>query len=187
MLLQAKNLTISVQARTLLEIDLLEIFEGDRIGLVGKNGTGKSTLLHTLSGQLAPEKGSITYHGTLELLPQLKLSDGHKSGGEITQAYIQRAFSNQSSLLLADEPTTHLDTNHIEWVENTLKHWQGAYVVVSHDRKFLDVTCSKIWEIDQGRLKEYKGNYQRFKEQKELEKQQQLQEYEKYQTKKSSN
>ncbi|WP_277678546.1 Vga family ABC-F type ribosomal protection protein [Gracilibacillus dipsosauri] len=184
MLLQAKNLTISVQARTLLEIDLLEIFEGDRIGLVGKNGTGKSTLLHTLSGQLAPEKGSITYHGTLELLPQLKLSDGHKSGGEITQAYIQRAFSNQSSLLLADEPTTHLDTNHIEWVENTLKHWQGAYVVVSHDRKFLDVTCSKIWEIDQGRLKEYKGNYQRFKEQKELEKQQQLQEYEKYQTKK---
>ncbi len=184
MLLQAKNLIITVEERTLLEIDILEIFEGDRIGLVGKNGTGKTTLLHTLAGKLTSEHGTITHYGTVHLLPQLKEADGYKSGGEITQGYIQRAFSNQSSILLADEPTTHLDTNHIEWVENTLKHWQGAYVIVSHDRAFLDATCTKIWEIDQGKLNEYQGNYQQFKDQKEQGLRQHQQKYEKYQAKK---
>ncbi|QGH32987.1 ABC-F type ribosomal protection protein [Gracilibacillus salitolerans] len=184
MLLQASDLTISVEAKTLLEIDLLEIYEGERIGLVGKNGTGKTTLLHTLAGKLLPEKGNVKHYGTVHLLPQLKAPDGHKSGGEITQDYIQKAFSNQSSILLADEPTTHLDTNHIDWVENTLKHWQGAYVVVSHDRAFLDATCNRIWEIDQGKLHEYKGNYQQYKKQKEQEARQYQQEYENYQTKK---
>ncbi|MGP4040032.1 Vga family ABC-F type ribosomal protection protein [Gracilibacillus sp. D59] len=184
MLLQAKDLIISVEARTLLEIDVIEIYEGERIGLVGKNGTGKTTLLHTLARILPPEKGTVHHFGTVDLLPQLKASDDHKSGGEITQDYIQEAFSKQSSILLADEPTTHLDTNHIEWVENTLKHWQGSYVIVSHDRAFLDATCSKIWEIDQGKLNKYKGNYQQFKEQKEQTARQHQQEYEKYQTKK---
>ncbi|MGN8647222.1 Vga family ABC-F type ribosomal protection protein [Gracilibacillus sp. HCP3S3_G5_1] len=184
MLLQAKDLIISVEARTLLEVDLIEVFEGERIGLVGKNGTGKTTLLRTLAGKLPPEHGTVIHYGTVELLPQLKAADDHKSGGEITQDYIQRAFTKRSSILLADEPTTHLDTNHIEWVENTLKHWQGAYVIVSHDRAFLDATCSKIWEIDQGKLHEYKGNYQQFKEQKDQETRQHQQEYEKYQSKK---
>ncbi|WP_091483835.1 Vga family ABC-F type ribosomal protection protein [Gracilibacillus orientalis] len=184
MLLQAKELVISVEAKTLIEIDLIEVYEGERIGLVGKNGTGKTTLLHTLAGTLLPEQGTVKQYGTIHLLPQLKAPDGHKSGGEITQDYIQKAFSDQSSILLADEPTTHLDTNHIEWVENTLKHWQGAHVIVSHDRAFLDATCSRIWEIDQGKLHEYKGNYQQFKEQKEQTTRRHLQEYEKYQTKK---
>ncbi|MDX8046417.1 ABC-F type ribosomal protection protein [Gracilibacillus sp. S3-1-1] len=184
MLLQANELVISAKARILVEIDELTIYEGERIGLVGKNGCGKTTLLHVLAGKLAPEKGSLTRFGTVALLPQLKEPDGDKSGGEVTQDYIQQAFAKRSSLLLADEPTTHLDTNHIEWVENTLKHWQGAYIIVSHDRAFLDTTCTKIWEIEQWKLHEYKGNYQAFKEQKEQAAREQQQKYENYQAKK---
>ncbi|KAB8137855.1 ABC-F type ribosomal protection protein [Gracilibacillus oryzae] len=184
MLLQASQLTISVQARQLMEIDTLEVHEGDRIGLVGKNGTGKTTLLHTLAGMLKPENGEITCHTTVELLPQLKEKDSYKSGGEITQDYIQKAFANQSGLLLADEPTTHLDTKHITWVEQMINRWQGAFIVISHDRAFLDAVCTTIWEVADGTIRVYSGNYQAYQVQKEQAAQQQEQAYEKYQTKK---
>ncbi|MFC4402154.1 Vga family ABC-F type ribosomal protection protein [Gracilibacillus xinjiangensis] len=184
MLLQAKQLNISVQARTLIEIDALEVHEGDRIGLVGKNGTGKTTLLHTIAGKLEPEQGDIFRYTKIELLPQLKQPDGHKSGGEITQNYIQQAFTRKLGLLLADEPTTHLDTKHIEWVEQMMKNWRGAFIVVSHDRAFLDAVCTKIWEVNNGTIREYNGNYQAFQIKKQQELQQQEQAYENYRTKK---
>ncbi|UOQ84150.1 Vga family ABC-F type ribosomal protection protein [Gracilibacillus salinarum] len=184
MILEIKDVTISVQANVLVEIDHLEVQEGDHIGLIGKNGTGKTTLLKTLIGLHPAEKGEIKNYTSMELLPQLKAQSGTKSGGETTQRYIQQAFANQAELLLADEPTTHLDTKHIEWVERTLRYWKGAFIVVSHDRAFLDHVCNKIWEIDQGKLQEYKGNYQQYKEQKDLELEQQQLAYQKYQDKK---
>src|SRR5690606_17946299 len=113
-----------------------------------------------------------------------KEQEGHKSGGELTQQYIQQAFSKQTGILFADEPTTHLDTKHIGWVEQTLRHWKGAYVIVSHDRASLAKVCSRNWETDEEKLREFNGNYEQYKEQKEREKRHHIQEYEKYVEKK---
>lgn len=184
MLLEAKDLVITAGARTLMTINHLEIHEDDQIGIIGKNGAGKTTLLKVLAGLEPAEEGTIEHDGKVQYLPQLKEQEVNKSGGELTQQYIQKAFSKQTGLLLADEPTTHLDTKHIEWVEHSLKFWKGAYVIISHDRAFLDQVCTKIWEIDQEKLRVFKGNYRQLKEQKENEKNHHIQEYEKYQEKK---
>src|SRR5699024_11176937 len=69
-------------------------------------------------------------------------------------------------------PISNLDTNHIEWVEKKLQAWQGALIIVSHDRAFLDALCTTIWEVAEGKIKEYKGNYSDYTEQKEIERQQ---------------
>ncbi|SHN30858.1 pleuromutilin/lincosamide/streptogramin A transport system ATP-binding/permease protein [Gracilibacillus kekensis] len=184
MLLEISNAHLAVAARTLIEIDHLEIHKGDRIGLIGKNGSGKTTFLQAILNNEMFEKGEVNIFTTIDLLPQLKQQIGSKSGGEITQNYIQQAFTLKHELLLADEPTTHLDKQHIEWVEKTFKHWQGAFVVVSHDRSFLDTVCNKVWELDQQRITEYKGNYQQYQKQKKLELLHHQTEYEKYQSKK---
>lgn len=183
-LLEANSLKVMIQDRMLFDVEKLQVGKEDRIGLVGRNGSGKSTLLEVISGKRVPEEGSVSQHGSVELLPQLKRTDTYKSGGEVTQEYINAAIARKSDLLLADEPTTHLDTEHIEWLEKKLKRWQGALVLVSHDRVFLDTICTKIWEIDEGKIKEYKGNYSAYAEQKELERKQHELAYEKYEKKK---
>src|SRR5699024_8724185 len=123
-------------------------------------------------------------HAHVELLPQLKRTNTTKSGGEVTQEYIQQALNSNAALLLVDEPTTNLDTNHIEWVEKRLQEWQGALVIVSHDRAFLDALCSTIWEIKEGQLTEYKGNYSDYVGQKEVEHKQAQITYKKYEKEK---
>ncbi|WP_046179812.1 Vga family ABC-F type ribosomal protection protein [Domibacillus tundrae] len=183
--LEANTIYLEVQDRLLLSIDHLVIQEKDRIGLVGKNGSGKTTLLHVLAGKTEPDNGTISRNGTIQLLPQLKQIDPNKSGGEITQCYVNEALSKSPKLLLADEPTTHLDTGHVEWLEKKLSKWQGAYVVVSHDRTFLDAVCTVIWEIGNGEIHIYKGNYSAYAAQKEADRQRQELEHEQYeQTKK---
>ncbi|AMM90445.1 ABC transporter [Bacillus pumilus] len=184
MLLRAHQLKVFRKDRLLFDIEELAIHQGDRIGLVGTNGSGKTTLLHVLAGREKPDSGTFAHTTTCTLLPQLKTGDGRQSGGEMTQAYIERALSRPSALLLADEPTTHLDTEHIEWLEEKLRHHQGALIVVSHDRAFLDALCTDIWELEDGKLKPYKGNYSDFARQKELEHRQHVEAYEAYTQKK---
>lgn len=184
LLIEALHIKYYVKDRLLLDVDRLQIHKHDRIGLVGRNGSGKTTLLNVLAGHLPPENGAVKVHAHCELLPQLKRTDTAKSGGEVTQEYINEAIVKDPAVLLADEPTTNLDTEHIEWLEKKLEHWSGAYVVVSHDRAFLDSVCTSIWEVDEGHLKEYKGNYSDYAEQKELELQGRKAAYEKYEIKK---
>ena len=183
-LLEVIQIKHEIKDRLLFKIDQLQIYGSDRIGLVGSNGSGKTTLLNILSGQLEPDEGTVIHHAKTELLPQLKRTDDAKSGGEVTQAYINDAISKAPALLLADEPTTNLDTEHIEWVEKILSGWKGAFVVVSHDRAFLDALCTSIWEISDGKVNVYKGNYSDFEQQKELELGRQQQAYEQYTAKK---
>lgn len=184
MLVKANQLKVFRKDRLLFDIEELAIHQGDRIGLVGMNGSGKTTLLHVLAGQEKPDSGNFATTTTCTLLPQMKKADGSQSGGEMTQAYIERALKRPSALLLADEPTTHLDTEHIEWLEQKLRVFQGALIVVSHDRAFLDALCTEIWELDDGMLKQYKGNYTHFAQQKELAHRQQVEAYEAYTQKK---
>lgn len=183
-LLEANLLRLSIKDRILLDVEKLQVGKADRIGLVGRNGSGKTTLLEVLAGVRSPEEGTVTYNGSVELLPQLKRTETHKSGGEVTQEYINAALARKSEVLFADEPTTHLDTEHIEWLEKKLIRWQGALLLVSHDRVFLDSICTKIWEIHEGKVREYPGNYSAYAEQKELERHQHEMAYEKYEKKK---
>ncbi|MCO7175737.1 Vga family ABC-F type ribosomal protection protein [Sporolactobacillus kofuensis] len=183
-LIEASDIKHYIKERLLLDVKQLHIHQGDRIGLVGRNGCGKTTLLNILSKKIVPEEGTVIQQTKCTLLPQLKRTDTTKSGGEVTQAYIQKALLDHSELLLADEPTTNLDTDHIEWLERKLGEWQGAFVIVSHDRAFLDARCTTIWEIDEGKVNVYPGNYSAYARQKEIEHAEQQSAYESYEKKK---
>lgn len=184
MLLEAIGIKFYIKDQLLLDIERIQVNQGERIGLIGKNGTGKTTLLEVLAGKKQAEEGMIQLNSTCELLPQLKRSNTTKSGGEVTQEYIIEALARNPEILLADEPTTHLDTEHIEWLEKKLRAWQGAILLVSHDRAFLDALCTSIWELENGCIKEYNGNYSDYLEQKELELRSHAAAYEKYEQKK---
>lgn len=183
-LLEAHHIKHYVQDRLLLDENQLHIHQNDRIGLVGRNGSGKTTLLQILAKKISPEEGIVIQHTQCDLLPQLKRTETTKSGGEVTQEYIQKALVKDSQLILADEPTTNLDTDHIEWVEKKLNEWQGAFIIVSHDRAFLDALCTTIWEINEGEIREYTGNYSDYAEQKEIKNKQEQLAYQKYENKK---
>jgi len=183
-LLQAEQLTYYVKDRVLIDHADILIQDEDKIGLIGRNGAGKTSLLELLAGKRKPDSGLIQRYGTLTLLPQLKEAIEGKSGGEIAQEFISRALAANPAILLADEPTTHLDASHMEALEKRLNQWQGALVLISHDRSFLDAVCTEIWELEDGVIHAYKGNYTSYKKQKELEKQQQAAAYEQYEQKK---
>ncbi len=87
------------------------------------------------------------------------LSLDHLSGGQRTRAYLARLLLSNPDLLLLDEPTNHLDIAAVEWLESYLAQWDGAAVIVSHDRYFLDQACNAILEMHPGAFELYHGNY----------------------------
>src|SRR5690625_1396781 len=180
-LLETTHLKYEVEGRLLIDIEHLQIDNNDRIGLVGRNGSGKTTLLELLTGIKVPHEGAtIITKASTELLPQFKNTQTTKSGGEVTQTYINHSLAKKSDLLFADEPTTNLDTTHIEKLERQLERRHGAVIIVSHDRAFLDNLCSTIWGLDEGKINVYKGNYTDYVSQKDLEQRQQENAYEQY-------
>jgi macrolide transport system ATP-binding/permease protein len=102
------------------------------------------------------------------------------SGGEITRKKLAQAFSTSSELLLCDEPTTNLDEDGIAQLENSLMSYGGSILLISHDRALLDKVCNKIWELEDGALTEYHGNYSDYKTQKDIENKTAWDQYDKY-------
>jgi ATP-binding cassette subfamily F protein 3 len=100
------------------------------------------------------------------------------SGGQKNRLGMVRLLLSGADVLLLDEPTNHLDVNAVEWLENFLHDFDRAYVVISHDRYFLDRTTDRIIEIENGRAVSYKGNYSKFTVERELRREQQQREYE---------
>lgn len=89
------------------------------------------------------------------------------SGGQKTRALLARLLLEQPDLLILDEPTNHLDVDAIEWLESTLRTWEGALLIVSHDRYFLDRVVNRIWEMSRSGIEEYRGNYSAFVQQRQ--------------------
>ena len=95
-------------------------------------------------------------------------SVGVLSGGELTRLRLAKLLLQKPDVLILDEPTNHLDFATMEWLESYLKEYRGAVLVVSHDRYFLDAICNRIWEVEQGTLIAYKGNFSAYLPQKEM-------------------
>ncbi|SHT46119.1 macrolide ABC transporter ATP-binding protein [Mycobacteroides abscessus subsp. abscessus] len=197
--LELENIELSFLDRLVLTIPRLYVHQFDRIGIVGKNGAGKSTLLKLMSGQMKTEKGNVKRFADFAYFDQLatpvesevdyeltgKLSIPNTeienlSGGEQTKLKLAQMFSSYHEGLLIDEPTTHLDEEGTRFFIEEMTYYYGAMVLVSHDRYVLDQLVTKIWEIEDGCVTEYTGNYSDYVAQKELERKQQYEQHEKY-------
>ncbi len=240
--MRAEGLTSTYGEKTLFKDVNFIINENDRIGLIGVNGSGKTSLLNVISGETSPEKGTITkpndytigylkqqpeldenktimeaifegqqpvfktiraYEDALRkfsdhpedpqaidrytkmqakmdqedaweadsqvktILNQLKIKDTSQkiaelSGGQQKRVGLAQVLIEQPDLLLLDEPTNHLDLDSVIWLQDFLKSYKGAVLVVTHDRYFLDQVTNHIWELSFGNLYHYEGNYQDF-------------------------
>ncbi len=249
-LVMGENISKFYQDKLVIEESSFQINQEEKIGLIGANGVGKTTLLKLISKEIKPEEGEIKRRKNLKIgyLAQeinldpektiheeglqafdelllvrekmhsltkmmgeeraslekiindygkleeefenkggytyevrlkaaligmgFKESDfeklvEHLSGGEKSRLAYIKLLLREPDLLLLDEPTNHLDIEATEWLENYLANYKGAIVLISHERYFLDKTVEKIWELEQGKLRHYQGNYTHYLEQKE--------------------
>ena len=212
-ILTATELTVRYGEHAVLDRATLAIDEGDRIGLVGRNGCGKTTFVRILAGLQSPDSGDVTRRRELVVsyLPQdfmldaaknvlENIRDGAKpvldliaefeslpaeskrhehlehriaalegwtldrrmdtlSGGEKRRVAMCRAIVSRPDLLILDEPTNHLDPESIEWVAEFLDEFKGTFLVVTHDRYFLDRVAKRMVELSDGRFFWHDGNY----------------------------
>jgi len=228
-ILTATDIVVRYNERATLNGATLGIDERDRLGLVGRNGCGKTTFLRVLAGLQTPDSGEVTRRRDLAIgyLPQDFMLDASKnvadnirqgaratldliaefealpatskrhaelehriaardgwtldkriavamshlgcpagdrridslSGGEKRRVAMCRAIVSQPDLLILDEPTNHLDPESIEWIAQFLEDFNGAYLVVTHDRYFLDRVARAIVELSDGRFFSHEGNY----------------------------
>lgn len=243
-ILSAENLVKSYGDKVLLDHVSFGVETGERIGLIGVNGTGKSSLLKMIAGEDAPDEGAIVtgrgmrihylpqeprfaagstvlqavfdgdiaemqllcaYEEAVEalrerpeaadrqarllslqsqmdqsgawqletdakaVLSQLGLTDVRAivdslSGGQRKRIALARALIYPADLLILDEPTNHVDSQTVQWLENYLQKRKGALLMVTHDRYFLDRVVTRIIELDGGTLYHYPGNYSLFLE-----------------------
>ena len=166
--------------RKILEIAEWKVSEGEKIGIVGNNGIGKSTLLNLIAGKVNPDSGTIKVKGDLTYIEQIEESNENLSSGEKRKQQINRSFQSNSAIILADEPSSHLDIKAREYLEKQLEKFKGTLLMISHDRQLLDAVCNSIIEIEKGKIKKYKGNYSEYQLQKEHYMQRKQFEYSQY-------
>ena len=264
-ILQGKNLSKSYITNLIFDHVDFHIQEGEKVGLVGPNGTGKSTLFRCITNEESFDSGTLSMSarhtmGYMEQMPEfapgftlldavlemfqdifamrdqlrhleheMGMQDGEAletlldeysrlthsyedlggfscesrakgiikglgfddddfnreiacfSGGEKTRASLARLLVREPDLLLLDEPTNHLDLDALDWLENFLRNYRGAVLVISHDRYFLDQVTTRTLELNHHTLKSYNGNYSRYTELKAEQEMAQMRAYEKQQ------
>lgn len=199
LLIECSNIKKYFGDRLILDVENLKIYSEDRIGVVGVNGVGKTTLINILSKRLEPDEGWIKLYERYSYISQLEgpgnisiskemasrfgtknLWNENMSGGEKTRFKLADGLSNNSLLIFADEPTSNVDIEGIELMEKKFSEYKGALVLISHDRSFLDKLCNKILEVEDGKIKIYNGNYSSYVAQKTQERERAEFEYEDY-------
>ncbi len=145
--IEINQLKIEVADRVLVEIPHLLVSKKARIGIIGQNGLGKTTLMEVIAGAKEATSGTVTTQGKLAYIKQLSTDTSTKSGGEKTRKATQHAMRQNPSVLLADEPTSNLDVESVKHLERQWSDFHGALIIISHDRAFLDALCTEIWEI----------------------------------------
>ena len=259
MLFRLSDITKSYGGTEVLRGVSFQVNPGERIGLVGRNGAGKTTVFRLLTGAESPDTGDIVKANGLKLglleqhvdfaaeetvhtaalsafkhihdleaemrslekrmetdhsepvldryaelqtafeqadgwsyaakaeaillgvgfpREQWSMSTAMLSGGQRNRLGMARLLLSNADVLLLDEPTNHLDVDAVEWLEEHLQTYDRAYVIISHDRYFLDRTTERVIEIENGRAVSYKGNYSKFLVERELRREQQQREYE---------
>ena len=206
-LLTAEKLVKAFTHRKLLDDTGFSIQNEDKIGVIGVNGTGKTTLLRILTGEEDLDSGKILKSSGMRIgyLPQnpdfsddatvlgqvmlgvsseskeakeyecktiltkLELLDfqakiGTLSGGQKKRVALAAALVLEVELLILDEPTNHIDSEMVSWLEAYLKSYKGAVIMVTHDRYFLDRVTNRILELDRGKIFSYPCNYSKFLE-----------------------
>ena len=208
-LITIEHLTKSYTERLLFDDTAFSINEGEKVGLIGINGTGKSTLLKIVAGLEEPDDGSVVRRRNLYVryLPQIPVFTAgdtvldaivrdnqdephfssreeieasakniltrlgiydfdekveHLSGGQRKRVALTSVLLSTADLLILDEPTNHLDSEMADWLEEYLKKFRGALLMITHDRYFLDSVTNRIVELDKGKLYSYQTNYEGF-------------------------
>ncbi|SFG55337.1 ATP-binding cassette, subfamily F, uup [Lachnospiraceae bacterium C7] len=215
-IINVENITKSFTGRELFSRASFYVQEREKVGIVGINGTGKSTLLKIIAQEVEPDEGTVTKANsivisylpqnpnfdpnlsalenvlnlakqgnvteenkwTLEsdaktLMTKLDIGDYNRmakelSGGQRKRLALVATLIKPCDVLILDEPTNHLDYDMIEWLEDYLRRWRKALIMVTHDRYFLDSVCNRIVEIDKGSIYSYDTNYSGFLERKTM-------------------
>ena len=207
-LINIENITKYYTDTPLFEQVSFTVDESEKIGIIGINGTGKTTLLKMLVGMEEPDRGTVTRANNIvvrylpqtpdfqrditvleavmegnrthenewslesdakTMLQKLGISDyGMKvdtmSGGQRKRVALASTLLSKADILVLDEPTNHLDSAMADWLEEYLKSYRGALVMVTHDRYFLDSVSNRIVEIDKAKIYSYQTNYTGFLE-----------------------
>ena len=211
-IINVENITKSYTGRKLFSKASFYVQENEKIGIIGINGTGKSTLLKIVAGDEEPDEGTVTTanHIVINYLPQnpefdpdetalehvmsrvvtsqldedmrwsiesdaksllmkLDITDmtqktGELSGGQRKRLALATVVLKPCDVLILDEPTNHLDYEMVEWLEDYLRRFRGAIIMITHDRYFLDSVCNRIVEVDKGQTYSYDTNYSGFLE-----------------------
>lgn len=203
--IEVKKLYKSFEDKSIINSADFTIYRGERVGIIGKNGTGKTTLLKMIAGVLEPDSGEVIdgskvdmgyydqHHSDLnlendifeELVSNFKLLDeearslagsflfteeevfkkiGKLSGGERARVSLMKLMLKKPNLLILDEPTNHLDIYSREILEESLESYDGTMIVVSHDRHFLENLVDIFYEIKDGKVEIFKGDYESYKQ-----------------------
>ena len=147
----------------------------EKAAIVGINGSGKTTLLRCILGIEEADEGSIAFskEKKMDYLAQQHADIETEnedydtlSGGQKTRKRLEEILQEKPDLLILDEPTNHLDIGSIQWLEKVLKRYDGAVLLVSHDRYFLDRIVTKVIDLERGKVRMYQGNYTAYAEKK---------------------
>ncbi len=175
MILNISNLNKAYLEKPVLRDISFHIEDKEKAAIVGINGSGKTTLIKCILGEEEPDAGLIALSKDKKLgyLAQQHADMAHEdedydtlSGGQKTRKRLEEILQDKPDLLILDEPTNHLDIESIQWLEKVLKRYDGAVLLVSHDRYFLDRVVTKIIDLDNGKARMYRGNYSEYAEKK---------------------